>query len=74
MYPRSSSDDRVLGCVLILILAFIIDLAVSWVLMVVWNWVVPGITGWNPITFWQAFGLSILFTVVGSFFRSSSRT
>ena len=73
MYPRSSSDDVVFGCVSILILAFIIDLAISWVLMVVWNWVVPGIAGWNSIAFWQVFGLLILLTILLTFFRSSSK-
>ncbi len=25
-----------------------------------WNWLIPGLIGWNTITFWQAIGLLLL--------------
>jgi hypothetical protein len=30
------------------------------VVMHLWNWLVPALTGWRPITFWQALGLMVL--------------
>jgi hypothetical protein len=34
--------------------------AVSFVVMALWNWLVPAITGWRTIDFWQALGLLVL--------------
>jgi hypothetical protein len=30
------------------------------VVMHLWNWLLPSLFGWHPITFWQALGLLIL--------------
>jgi hypothetical protein len=30
------------------------------VVMHLWNWLVPTLFGWHPITFWQALGLLVL--------------
>jgi hypothetical protein len=32
----------------------------GWVVMQLWNWLVPPIIGWESITFWQALGLLVL--------------
>jgi chromate transport protein ChrA len=32
----------------------------SFVVMTLWNWLVPPVFGWHTITFWQALGLLIL--------------
>ncbi|MGP8252963.1 MAG: hypothetical protein ACLQHF_13090 [Terracidiphilus sp.] len=32
----------------------------GWVVMSLWNWLLPGLFGWKIITFWQAVGLVIL--------------
>ena len=32
----------------------------GWVVMRLWNWLLPGLFGWHAITFWQALGLMIL--------------
>ncbi len=29
----------------------------GWVVMSLWNWLLPGLFGWKVITFWQAVGL-----------------
>jgi len=34
--------------------------AVSFVVMTLWNWIVPAVTGWKAIDFWQAAGLLVL--------------
>ena len=30
------------------------------VVMHLWNWLLPALFGWSPITFWQALGLMVL--------------
>ena len=32
----------------------------GWIVMQLWNWLVPSIVGWRTITFWQALGLLLL--------------
>ena len=32
----------------------------GWVVMRLWNWLLPGLFGWHQIAFWQALGLMIL--------------
>jgi hypothetical protein len=32
----------------------------GWVVMRLWNWLLPGLFGWHMITFWQALGLMVL--------------
>lgn len=34
------------------------------IIMWLWNTIIPAITGWNCINFWQALGLSILFRLL----------
>lgn len=31
------------------------------IVMWLWNWLVPSITGWSNINYWQALGLTLLF-------------
>jgi hypothetical protein len=32
----------------------------SFIVMGLWNWLVPAVIGWKPIDFWQALGLLVL--------------
>ena len=32
----------------------------GWVVMSLWNWLLPGLFGWRMITFWQALGMLVL--------------
>jgi len=32
----------------------------GWVVMSLWNWLLPGLFGWRMITFWQAMGMLVL--------------
>lgn len=32
----------------------------GWVVMALWNWLMPGLFGWKTLTFWQALGLLLL--------------
>lgn len=51
------------GIVLITYILFMISI-VPFLFMLLWNWVVPSITGWSSLNFWQAFGIVILLRLV----------
>lgn len=66
-------EERTTGC--LVILALIIGLAAisSAVVMWLWNWLMPSLFGLPLISFWQAFGLMLLFNfLVGGRSGSSS--
>lgn len=57
---------------------FIIMLAViaivcieSLIVMGLWNWVIVGLFGVNPISFLMAIGVVLVLDVIGSFFRKT---
>jgi len=41
----------------------------SYVVMLLWNWLVPQIFGWRHITYWQALGLLVLSKILFGGFR-----
>lgn len=44
------------------------------VVMFLWNAIIPEVTGWKPLTYWQAIGLLILFKILfGGISRGSGR-
>ena len=47
--------------------------AVSAVIMLLWNWIIPGISTLSALTFWQAMGLFILCRILfhGFHFRNN---
>lgn len=62
---------RILVAIGLVILGFFIGALIeAWPLMLLWNWLMPTIFGLIKITFWQAFGLvflcSMLFKSVNS--------
>ena len=42
------------------IIACVFGLAFGWLVMILWNWLMPGLFGLKLITYWQAFGIIIL--------------
>jgi len=48
---------RILKFVAIAIVAIAVF---GFVVMSLWNWILPPVTGWHPITYWQALGLLVL--------------
>ncbi len=32
----------------------------GWIVQLLWNWLLPPLFGWHPVTFWQALGLLAL--------------
>lgn len=43
----------------------------TFVLMRLWNWLMPALFGWHLITFWQALGLLVLSKILFGGFRGS---
>ncbi|MDC3219523.1 MAG: hypothetical protein P8M17_11650 [Saprospiraceae bacterium] len=44
------------------------------VVMFLWNAIIPEVTGWKPLTYWQSIGLLVLFKILfGGFGRGSGR-
>lgn len=44
------------------------------VVMFLWNAIIPDVTGWKPLTYWQAVGLLVLFKILfGGLGRGSKR-
>lgn len=63
--------------VVILIIGIPVIIGISalsgWILMLLWNWALVGIFPTVPVLdFYKAWGLSLLLSFVGGFFRSSS--
>lgn len=61
-----------LGIVLALVLVFAVFCFESWLGMVIINWVAELFLLNFEITFWQAFGLCVLLSFIGGFFKSTS--
>jgi len=38
--------------------------AFGYLMMILWNWLMPSIFGWRTIGFWQALGLFLLFSLL----------
>jgi hypothetical protein len=61
----------------LILLAFALFIALGgWVVMSLWNWLLPPLFGWPALTFWQALGLLALCRILfGGFgFRGSRRS
>lgn len=67
-------NDKInaLSCVLAAVLLIIVWTAIAatsgWILMLLWNWLIPSIFGLTEITYWQAVGITALLTFIGGFF------
>ena len=46
------------------------------IVLLLWNWLLPPLLGWRPITFWQAIGILLLCRILfgGSGWRGSGRS
>jgi hypothetical protein len=42
----------------------------GFIVMSLWNWILPPVTGWHPITYWQALGLLLLSKILFGSFRA----
>jgi hypothetical protein len=57
-----------------IVIAGFFSLAFGWLVMLLWNWLMPSIFSLKPITYWQAFGLTILAKLVLSGIHDGGHT
>lgn len=63
-----SSD--LINCIFVLAIFILCMAFTPFVFMLLWNWLVPIFWSNAPIlTFWQSFGIVVLLSIIGSFFR-----
>lgn len=61
------------GLVVALATIFLFFIAIGpWIVMNLWNWLIPGIIGWREINFWEAFGILIVCRILFGGRSSSS--
>jgi hypothetical protein len=64
-YCRSFWGLRIAGfAVLGIVVAAVFALAFGWLVMLLWNWLMPAIFHLGEITYWQGFGILILAKLV----------
>jgi len=60
------------GCIVVIIIVALFSFLEAWVVQLLWNWLAPIFWAAAPIlTYWQAFGVCILLSIIGSAFRST---
>ena len=61
------------GCLMVGIILIGFDFLLGWLFMLLWNWLAPLFWGDVPIlTYWQAFGVIMILSLIGSFFKNYS--
>ena len=59
------------GCIVVIVILVVLSFLEAWVVQLLWNWLAPIFWAAAPIlTYWQAFGVCILLSIIGSAFRS----
>lgn len=69
MERKKKSTKEKIVTVVVYLIGFAV---VSTLIWLVWNWVVPGVTGWGRINWLQAFGIKMLADLVGSKFSGDA--
>lgn len=73
LYYRDNSTAW-MGCLLILILCIIFGAIGGLVFMLLWNWLAPLFWHNAPLlTFWQAWGVTVLISWISNFFKKRSK-
>jgi len=68
----SYNDISTGGCIAIVVIIAALSFLEAWVVQLLWNWLAPIFWTTAPIlTYWQAFGVCILLSIIGSAFRST---
>lgn len=62
------------GCIFVIVILVVLSFLEAWIVQLLWNWLAPIFWTTAPIlTYWQAFGVCILLSIIGSAFRSVSK-
>ena len=60
----NDNNKSIKFCLIQLILTIGLDFFGSFVFMKIYNWFIPSITNWNPITYWMAFGIDCVLSAL----------
>jgi hypothetical protein len=72
---RRWGPARIIGMVVGgVVIACIFALAFGWLVMILWNWLMPMLFGLKVITYWQAFGICVLSKILFSGTGHGSRS
>ena len=62
------------GCIVVMVILVVSSFLEAWIVQLLWNWLAPIFWTTAPIlTYWQAFGVCILLSIIGSAFKSVSK-
>jgi hypothetical protein len=61
--------NRILRILKFALFAVLFVIVFSFVVLRLWNWLMPAVFGWHVITFWQAVGLLVLSKILFGGFR-----
>ena len=74
MERKGAGFFRILGKIVVgIVIAALIALIVGALVMMLWNWLMPVIFGFGPITYWQGFGLVLLLRLLIGGFEHAHR-
>lgn len=45
----------------------------AWIFMLLWNWIIPYLFGWPNISFWMAWGIMLLISILFGDIKIKSR-
>jgi hypothetical protein len=60
---------RIVRALKIVLLVVIACAVFGFIVMSLWNWLMPALFGWHPIGFWQALGIFVLSKILFGGFR-----
>jgi hypothetical protein len=66
---REVIGNRVARAIRIMVMVIIAGALFGFIVMSLWNWLMPVLFGWHTITFWQALGLVLLSKILFGGFR-----
>ena len=56
--------EKTIGCAFAALILLAITAALNWVIMFLWNWLMPHFFGLPVLSFWQTLGFSLLVTLL----------
>lgn len=69
MYNNDSNGGI---CLIVTVILIVLSFLEALIVQLLWNWLIPIFWSTAPIlTYWQALGVCILLSIIGSAFRSS---
>jgi len=60
---------KVMKVLMFILIGLCVAALVTFIVMRLWNWLIPAVFGWHVITYWQALGILILSKILFGGFR-----